>query len=475
MKCKPCCTFSRQNIPRLHNSYSTHFIHLQSFVRRLALHLQMAPAVESEANASKPSSQTGPPPTVASVDLPSQLKWYYSRLFPISLFGRWLSYGNEEYLARREISFTLPGDIYLRWRSFSSTEELHTALKNQTPVKIDIGAVYNFPPKDKSTVTATLSPEAKELVFDIDLTDYEDVIRDLGDYPNENATERCDRHWAYMETAVQVLDTALREDFGFKRILWIYSGRRGIHAWICDAKARLLNNAQRASIADYLNVKSHGNGALKSLGAPPLHPALARARKICNDLWVNHILYEQLAITDPDRARSTLEDVTREGVKMNDGWFEKCINERKGDPDVRWQNFEADVKRNKSHWEYSHRAIGDYIVLKHTYPRLDVNVSKEINHLLKAPFCVHPKTGRVCVPFRAKDVRKFNPANDAPLAAKLIAEIGGDNGNKETKKMDAALDIFREFVEELEKDTKEAMQKEQLRRLDARGVREVLA
>ena len=61
-------------------------------------------------------------------------------------------------------------------------------------------------------------------------------------------------------------------------------------------------------------------------------------------------------------------------------------------------------------------------MLSYLYPRIDSHVSTSINHLLKAPFCVHPKAGNVCVPFDPMKYQEFDLSN-LPTLTKSIHEL----------------------------------------------------
>merc|ERR1711862_522966 len=97
--------------------------------------------------------------------------------------------------------------------------QLATMIQKRRPIKIDIGAIFSVPPKDKNAFSSeNFYTTQREFVIDIDLTDY-DNVRQCGC----TGAKICNKCWVFIPCAMKVLDKTLRGDFGFEHMVWFYS------------------------------------------------------------------------------------------------------------------------------------------------------------------------------------------------------------------------------------------------------------
>lgn len=398
-------------------------------------------------------------------DLLDLLPVYYSRLFPFADYYRWLSYGNAGTFSKREFSFTLSDDIYIRYQSFNDQKGLSDEIKRLIPHKIDIGAVYNIQPKDQRR-GPNFRPIERELVFDIDMTDYDEVRTCCKE------ADICNKCWKFMSVACKILDSALRLDFGYKHILWVFSGRRGIHCWVCDSAARTLSAQVRGAVAEYLQVIGGGEFMKKKvhLSGDKIHHSIKRALDIIDPIFVEMCIKEQNMLGTEERIEKFLlilpNDEDRQEIKT--------LFNKESNSEARWNLFVQYVESKRTGGDrkwYLYRHLIEEIKLQYSYPRLDINVSKGLNHLLKSPFCVHPKTGKICIPFNVNAIDKFE-LDKVPTIMTLIEEINvydvKDKAEEETydlnkkrikdyKKtsLNKPLHVFQEFLRHLEAERRE--------------------
>ncbi|KAL9644603.1 hypothetical protein ABK040_015342 [Willaertia magna] len=353
-----------------------------------------------------------------------QLNLYYNKYFPYELLVNWL--GGESKLPYREISLALHKrddnqEIVTRYKSAKNVSEFKDLIvKSKLLVKkVDIGAIYTVPVAKKLQVQqSAFLPIEKEYCIDIDISDYDDVR-----FCGCSGAKYCNICWKLMNCATEVLDYLLSEVFGANQFTWIYSGRRGIHCWVSDENLKKLNNEGRNAISRFIHLYTgnsiSGEKQAKKINLTNIdHPTFdtkSKVFEICGKYFVNTFVEEMDIFGDeeikPKAVNYILNLIYNNEVKEE---VRKVLtNNEKSSVDLWSKLFELlDKDRKKKHflWE---------IVYTMVYPRLDINVSKGFNHLLKCPFCVHPGTGSICVPIK-RGHYTFYPETDGLNLSQLL-------------------------------------------------------
>ncbi|MHA1801208.1 MAG: DNA primase small subunit domain-containing protein, partial [Candidatus Heimdallarchaeaceae archaeon] len=177
-----------------------------------------------------------------------------------------------------------------------------------------------------------------------------------------------------------------REDFGFNDIVWIFSGRRGVHGWVRDPITQGFDRKHRVAILDYLTF-IHDEKRSQSIDEIP-----NEAKPLRNRIY---------ALT----AKSYLEKATPK--KLHE--FGISINKAK---DIIKQ-----VKNSEKfdHTKYNILIPNDSVVRKklsseivlRRYPRIDRKVTMDTVRVSRMPYSVHGKTGQIAI--EIKDIRNFYP------------------------------------------------------------------
>ncbi|CAK7264083.1 p48 polypeptide of DNA primase [Sporothrix epigloea] len=379
---------------------------------------------DDEFSSSKPKEEAFPSTTdlisLRASD-PEVMRSFYQRLFPWRYLFQWLNHSptptND--FAHREFAFTLQNDAYLRYQAFPTSDLLRKDVLRLMPLRFEIGPVYTTNPAERKTLSnaAAFKPLAKELCFDIDLTDYDDIRTCC------NKTTICIRCWQFISMAVRVVDVALREDFGFQHIMWVYSGRRGAHAWVCDKKARALDDQRRRAIVGYLELLRGGSQGGKRVNVRrPMHPHLTRSLNVLRTHFQDDVLRDQDPWGTEENAEKLLSLLPDRNLVA--ALRRKWETTPGRSSTLKWADIDAVAKTGNVKGLDMKQLLEckQDIVLEYTYPRLDANVSKKLNHLLKSPFVVHPGTGRVCVPIDVRRLEDFDPLN-VPTVQQLLQEI----------------------------------------------------
>ncbi len=358
------------------------------------------------------------------------LSRYYQNYFPSKEIYKFLSNNDKDIFKRRELVFKTSEDRFPRPHFKTGTyEEFQTLLISAVPERIENVSINTEPYYDRFLSGPGFQRLEKELVFDIDIDDF-DKVRIC--CKNSSYCKIC---WTYlMGTSIRFLYLYLVHIYGFKKVCWVFSGRRGMHCWVFDQKAKQLSEDNREYIMNediqYIidPEKSNRKDILPcfvDLFVSNMYLYLKNKKDLFSDSNIIQHISELMFKTQEQQYTfskyiSSEYNKVQNSFKIIQKWITKIIHSK-------------DISE-KMEYKLAIILCG---------PKFDNNVTTRISHPIKLPFCVHPKTKYVCTVLNYQSAIDFYPDDEH------VVKIDDLLNNEEKTKIlfQTSLDMFCNLLE----------------------------
>lgn len=329
-------------------------------------------------------------------------------------------------LEHREFAFwfqTADGSSAVSRRlSFSTWEKLRDSASLKVPSRIEIGAVYRTDASCKDSPYCNL-PYLTELRFDFDMTEKRPFLYCCG-----STKTICERCWIFIRCALKCTAEVLRVSFGIEHTQIVFSGNKGAHLFATGFDVASLSQHARANIINLFSGMLSPrlfdlacNPAIEICLPIMKKELVAYYSKAESVAFLASSLSTGLDSGDLDRLKKYLESTVtfitelspvqvpapKYAFKSNRDYPQQV--EKDSPWAASYGPMQRAVANHKQDLDHINATLRLRTLLRLMAPQPDQGVTKQPSHLIKAPWCINPTTGKVCVPIGWAKLDEFSP------------------------------------------------------------------